>query len=100
VVLILPDSGFQPLLCNERAIAIGPSKGPTIAASARCVIKRNAARLLPATQRELREADVRRERRQIEQRLRQLEKFEVLGKLAGGVAQRIWAAAGFSVLRD
>ena len=50
------------------------------------VIKGNAARLLPAIQRELREAEVRRERNQIEQRLRQLEKFEALGKLAGGVA--------------
>jgi two-component system cell cycle sensor histidine kinase/response regulator CckA len=50
------------------------------------VIKGKAARLLPAIQRELHEADVRRERRQMEQRMRQLEKFEALGKLAGGVA--------------
>lgn len=50
------------------------------------VIKGNAARLLPAIQRELREAEVRLERKQMEQRLRQLEKFEALGKLAGGVA--------------
>jgi two-component system cell cycle sensor histidine kinase/response regulator CckA len=50
------------------------------------VIKDKAARLLPAIQRELREAELRRERRQMEQRVRQLEKFESLGKLAGGVA--------------
>jgi len=50
------------------------------------VIKGKAARLLPAIQRELREAEIRRERRQIELRMRQLEKFEALGKLAGGVA--------------
>src|SRR6266851_4864761 len=50
------------------------------------VIKGNAARLLPAIQRELREAEVRRERNQMKQRVRQLEKFEALGKLAGGVA--------------
>ncbi len=45
------------------------------------VIKGNAARLLPAIQRELREAEVRRERNQMKQRVRQLEKFEALGKL-------------------
>jgi len=50
------------------------------------VIKGNAARLLPAIQRELREAELRRDRSQLEHRLRQLEKFEALGKLAGGVA--------------
>ncbi len=50
------------------------------------VIKGKAARLLPAIQRELREAELRRERKQMEQRVRQLEKFEALGKLAGGVA--------------
>lgn len=50
------------------------------------VIKGHAARLLPAIQRELREAELRRERKQMERRVRQLEKFEALGKLAGGVA--------------
>jgi two-component system, cell cycle sensor histidine kinase and response regulator CckA len=50
------------------------------------VIKGNDARLLPAIQRELREAEARRERKQVERRVRQLEKFEALGNLAGGVA--------------
>lgn len=50
------------------------------------VIKGKSARLLPAIQRELREAELRGERKQMEHRLRQLEKFEALGKLAGGVA--------------
>jgi signal transduction histidine kinase len=50
------------------------------------VIKGKAARLLPAIQRELREAEIRGERKQIDQRMRQLEKFEALGKLAGGVS--------------
>ena len=50
------------------------------------IIKNNLARLVPAVDRELREAENRRERRRIEQRMRQLEKFEVIGKLAGGIA--------------
>ncbi|MGB2590073.1 MAG: response regulator [Candidatus Acidiferrum sp.] len=50
------------------------------------VIKGKSARLLPAIQRELREAELRGGRKQMEHRLRQLEKFEALGKLAGGVA--------------
>jgi two-component system cell cycle sensor histidine kinase/response regulator CckA len=50
------------------------------------VIKGNDARLLPAIERELREAEAHREKKQVEHRLRQLEKFEALGKLAGGVA--------------
>jgi two-component system, cell cycle sensor histidine kinase and response regulator CckA len=50
------------------------------------VLKGNVARLLPAIERELREAGARREKKQVEHRVRQLEKFEALGKLAGGVA--------------
>jgi two-component system cell cycle sensor histidine kinase/response regulator CckA len=50
------------------------------------VIKGNDARLLPAIERELREAEAHREKKQVEHRMRQLEKFEALGKLAGGVA--------------
>ena len=50
------------------------------------VIKGNVARLLPAIERELRESQARHEKKQVEHRLRQLEKFEALGKLAGGVA--------------
>jgi len=50
------------------------------------VSKGNVARLLPAIERELREAETHREKKQVEHRVRQLEKFEALGKLAGGVA--------------
>jgi two-component system cell cycle sensor histidine kinase/response regulator CckA len=50
------------------------------------VMKGNLARLLPAIRREIREASARQEHRRSERRVRQLEKFEALGKLAGGIA--------------
>jgi two-component system cell cycle sensor histidine kinase/response regulator CckA len=50
------------------------------------VMKGNLHRLVPAIQRELREAEIRRERRHAEREIRELQKFELMGKLAGGVA--------------
>lgn len=50
------------------------------------IVKGNFARLLPAIERELRESGVRREHKLVERRMRQLEKFEVIGRLAGGIA--------------
>lgn len=50
------------------------------------IMKDHMARLLPAVRRELEQAASRAERKQMELRMRQLEKFEALGKLAGGVA--------------
>lgn len=50
------------------------------------IVKGNLSRLLPAIERELRESAVRREHKLIEKRMRQLEKFEVIGRLAGGIA--------------
>lgn len=50
------------------------------------IMKDHMARLLPAVQRELQQATVRKENKHIESRMRQLEKFEALGKLAGGIA--------------
>ena len=50
------------------------------------VMKTNLQRLVPALQRELREAEDRRERKRLELHVHQLQRFEAIGRLAGGVA--------------
>ena len=50
------------------------------------VMKTNLKRLIPAVQRELRDAGERKERKRLDQRVQQLHKYEAIGRLVEGIA--------------
>jgi signal transduction histidine kinase len=51
-----------------------------------CLMKNNMSCLLPAIQRELCDAELRKQRQQLEQQVQRLQKFEAIGRLAGCIA--------------
>jgi two-component system cell cycle sensor histidine kinase/response regulator CckA len=68
------------------------------------VMKSNLKRLVPAVQRELRDAAERKERKRLDRRVQQLERFDAIGRLVGGIAHDFnnmvgailgWAELGF-----
>jgi two-component system cell cycle sensor histidine kinase/response regulator CckA len=73
------------------------------------VMKDNLKRLLPAIQRELDEAERRRERKRLEHQVQELQTFEAIGRLAGGIAHDFnnalgvilgWAQLGYDNVPD
>ena len=53
------------------------------------IVKGNVARLIPAIERELREATMRRQRKQLEQEMVRLDRLNLIGQMAAGISHEV-----------
>jgi two-component system, cell cycle sensor histidine kinase and response regulator CckA len=84
---LLRDSGLDiPLLIVSGQIGEAAAADLMRAGARDFVLKDDLARLVPAVERELREAAERRKRKDLERQLHQAERLDTLGQLAGGIA--------------
>ncbi len=84
---LLQDSGLDlPFIIVSGAIGEDTAVRAMKAGAHDYIMKDNLARLTPVIARELREAEVRQERKQLEAQVLQSQKLEAVGRLASGVA--------------
>ncbi|MFH0953739.1 MAG: ATP-binding protein [Verrucomicrobiota bacterium] len=87
---LVRDRGLDiPVIVVSGAIGEETAVAAMKAGASDYVMKGNLARLGPAVERELRQAEVRREHRQMEERLRATERLQLIGQLVLGVAHEI-----------